>query len=191
MDGYASNFETGDIETIEVLKGGSSTLYGRGEPSGSILFTTKLPDDRTHATLEQDFGSYGDHRTNWDVGSPLTTDGSLAYRFSGAYMNTETFRDFGQSENFVLYPTLRWRPDAATDVHLGLEIANQTFYADFGVPALGNLPAPISIGRSMQDRNDPLDHQRAVNLDFGFSHHFDEVVERHQSLSGVVPPPGQ
>jgi iron complex outermembrane receptor protein len=172
--GFTSNFETASLDRIDVVKGGGSVLYGRGEPSGSILFWTKTPRDHAFYSFEQDFGSYGYYRTNWDFGAPLDDDGSLAYRFSGAYADTKSFRDFGQSQNFVFYPTLRWRPTQDTEINLGLEVANQDFRADYGVVALGNLPAPIPISRSLGEPIDPNDNNRTVNLDFSVKHQIDE-----------------
>jgi iron complex outermembrane receptor protein len=172
--GFTSNFETAALDRIDVVKGGGSVLFGRGEPSGSIIFTTKTPRDRAFYRFEQDFGSYGYYRTNWDFGAPLDDDGTLAYRFAGAYTDTKSFREFGQSQNFVFYPTLRWRPTQHTEINLGLEVANQDFRADYGVPALGNVPAPIPISRWLGDPNDPMDNNRTVNLDFSIKHQINE-----------------
>jgi iron complex outermembrane receptor protein len=173
--GFTSNFETADIDRIEVIKGGGSVLYGRGEPSGSVIFWTKMARNIPSYSVEQNFGSFGYYRTNWDLGAPVASDGSLAYRFSGAYTNSQSFRDFGQSQGFLLYPTLMWRPTADTTINAGVEVAYQTFYADFGIPAVGKLPAPIPISRSLQDPNDPLDHQHVINLDFSLTHRFNET----------------
>lgn len=172
--GFTSAFETADIDRIDVLKGGASMLYGRGEPSGAILFTTKQPRDYAFHSLEQDFGSYDYYRTNWDTGSPLTKDGKLSYRISGAYTNTGSFRDFGGSDGFVVYSTLLWRPTESTNINLGLEVTDQDFFADFGVPAIGRRPAPIPISRSFQDPNQPRNNQHTTNLDFNLTHRFNE-----------------
>jgi iron complex outermembrane receptor protein len=172
--GYTSAFETADIDRIDVLKGGASMLYGRGEPSGAIAFTTKRPGGDGYHYLEQNFGSYDYYRTTWDTGSPLTKDGKLSYRFSGAYTNTGSFRDFVGSDGFVIYPTLLWKPTENTDINLGLEVANQDFSADLGIPAVGTRPAMIPISRSFQDPNQPKNNQHTTNLDFNITHRFNQ-----------------
>ncbi|MDD5036086.1 MAG: TonB-dependent receptor [Methylococcaceae bacterium] len=172
--GYSQSFETADIDRIEVMKGPASVLYGRGEPSGAIGFITKRPLDGKFYSIEQNFGSYDYYRTNLDIGSPLTEDGSLAYRISGAYTNTASFRDFASLDGLVIYPTLRWRPTNSTEINLGLEVIYQDFHADFGIPAVGKRPASIPISRSLQDPNDPKDNQNTINLDYSLRHKFNE-----------------
>jgi iron complex outermembrane receptor protein len=173
--GFTSNFQTADIDRIEVMKGGGSVLYGRGEPSGSILFWTKLPTNRPLYWLEQNFGSFGYYRTQWDVGAPVTPDGSFAYRFSGAYTNSQSFRDFGKSNSIVVYPSFMWRLTPSTEVTLGIEYVNQNFLADYGIPALGNLPAPVPISRSFQDPSDPIDNNNNVNVDYALKHQINDT----------------
>jgi iron complex outermembrane receptor protein len=172
--GFTSNFETADIDRIEVLKGGASVLYGRGEPSGAIMFWTKLPQNVPLFWVEQNFGSFGYYRTQWDLGAPVTDDGSFAYRFSGAYTNSDSFRDFDRVDSFVVYPSFLWRPAPGLEVTLGLEVRNENFLADYGIPALGNLPAPIPISRSFQDPNDPIDNNQTVNLDYALKYNINE-----------------
>ena len=41
--GFSGNRDISNVELIEVLKGPSSALYGRGEPGGTVNITTKKP----------------------------------------------------------------------------------------------------------------------------------------------------
>ncbi|MGH9960599.1 MAG: hypothetical protein ACREBC_26345, partial [Pyrinomonadaceae bacterium] len=38
-----------------------------------------------------------------------------------------------------------------------VEVFRQEFQTDYGIPAIGDRPAPVPIERSFQDPNDPLD----------------------------------
>jgi iron complex outermembrane receptor protein len=83
--GFPFEMDTANIDSIEVLKGPASILYGRIEPGGMVNVNTKRPLDTPHGPLEQQFGSYNFYRTLWDVGGAITDSRSLSVRFAGGY----------------------------------------------------------------------------------------------------------
>lgn len=93
-DGFPSEFDAGNLQSIDVLKGPAAVLFGRIEPGGLINITTKKPLDIPYYSLEQQVGSYDHYRTQWDATGAVTDDKSLLYRFTGAYQNNNSFRDF-------------------------------------------------------------------------------------------------
>ncbi len=152
-----SEFDTANIQSVEVLKGPAAVLYGRAEPGGLINITTKKPLDIPFYSLEQQFGSYDLYRTQWDATGPVTDDGTLLYRFTGAYQSNNSFRDFISTDRINIAPTVTWKPTDATDVTLSVEYMNQDYQADLGIPAIGNRPASIPISRSYgSDPNLPI-----------------------------------
>lgn len=44
--GYPSTPDAATVERIEVLKGPAASLYGRGDPGGTVNIVTKKPQDR-------------------------------------------------------------------------------------------------------------------------------------------------
>ncbi len=152
---FSSEHDAGNLQSIEVLKGPAAILYGRIEPGGLVNITTKKPFDTPYYSLEQQFGSYDFYRTQWDATGALTEDKSLLYRFTGAYQNTDSFRDFGFTDRVLINPSITWRPTDSTDLRLDVERLDQDHKADFGLPAIGNRPAPIPISRSLDDPNIP------------------------------------
>ncbi len=78
-----------NIESIEVLKGGASTLYGSGAAAGVINITTKKPDSETpKVTLSQSIGSWQTSNT----GAVLQgRTGKLGYTVSGSLDLSEGF----------------------------------------------------------------------------------------------------
>ncbi|MGH9960598.1 MAG: TonB-dependent siderophore receptor [Pyrinomonadaceae bacterium] len=88
--GFPLEFDTANLEAIEVLKGPASILYGRIEPGGLINLSTKKPLDLPYYSIEQEFGSYEHYRTIWDGTGPLAADNALLYRISGAYQNSDS-----------------------------------------------------------------------------------------------------
>ncbi|MGH8613723.1 MAG: TonB-dependent siderophore receptor, partial [Gammaproteobacteria bacterium] len=150
-------YETANLERIEVLKGPGSILFGRIDPGGVINMVTKRPLDVPYYSLEQEIGSYEHYRTIWDATGPLTEDAAFSYRLSGAYQNSDSFRDFQEQERFFIAPAFLWRPTPATEIKFEAQYLNDDAQSDTGFPALGDRPAPIPLSRSFQEPNDPLD----------------------------------
>lgn len=169
-----TQFETANLERVEVLKGPAAVLFGRIEPGGLINLVTKKPRDESYYSLEQRFGSYGFYRTEWDATDTITDDKSLSYRFTGSYQNNKSFRDFNFNDRVLVNPSLTWRPSDATEMSLEVEAIHDEFQVDRGLFAIGNRPAPIPISRSFIDPNDPVDTNSKVHLGFNLSHAFNE-----------------
>jgi len=169
-DGYPSEFDTSNVQSIDVLKGPAAVLFGRIEPGGLINITTKKPLDIPYYSLEQQFGSYDLYRTQWDATGPVTDDHKLLYRFTGAYQNNNSFRDFVFTDRMMVNPSLTWRPSDKTDLTLSVEGLDQDYQSDFGIPAIGKRPAPIPLGRSLDDPNSPVDHISKTQVSTEINH---------------------
>lgn len=57
------NVDLDNIESIRVVKGGASYLFGEDALAGAVIITTKRGADNAGVTLEADIGSYGYTRT--------------------------------------------------------------------------------------------------------------------------------
>ncbi|MDD1619975.1 MAG: TonB-dependent receptor [Methylococcaceae bacterium] len=172
--GEGTQFDSANLERVEVLKGPAAVLFGRIEPGGLINLVTKKPRDEAYYSVEQRFGSYDFFRTEWDATGLITGDKSLSYRFSGAYQNNKSFRDFNFNDRVLVNPSVTWRPSDATEISLDLEALHEDYQVDRGLFAIGNRPAPIPVGRSFIDPNDPVDTNSKVNLGFNLTHAFNE-----------------
>ncbi|CBK40416.1 TonB-dependent siderophore receptor [Nitrospira defluvii] len=172
--GFPFEMDTANIESIEVLKGPASILYGRIEPGGMINVNTKRPLDTPHGALEQQFGSYSFYRTLWDVGGAITDSRSLSVRFAGGYQNSGSFRDFNFIDRKVFNPSVTWRPTDKTTMTVDVEILKQDFRADSGIPVIGTRPAPVPISRSYGDPNTPVSFTNKTHIGFNLDHTFNE-----------------
>jgi iron complex outermembrane receptor protein len=182
--GFRNEFDAANIEQIEVLKGPAAILYGRSEPGGLINIVTKRPINVSYNSVEQRFGSFQQYRTQWDSNNFLGDGNMLAYRFSGGYQSSGSFRDFDHSNIILLDPSLRFQPTPDTNLVVDLEYFNQGYIADFGIPAVGNLPAPIPISRSLGDPNDPKDNIRSLYIGSEFTHRFNENLTLRNRFLG-------
>jgi len=178
-DGEPTEVDAGNLQSVEVLKGPAAVLFGRIEPGGLINITTKKPLDIPYYALEQQFGSYDFYRTQWDATGPVTDDKSVLYRFTGAYQNANSFRDFVSTDRVLVNPSVTWRPTDRTDMTLSVEGFDQDYRSDFGIPVIGNRPAPIPISRSLNDPNIPMSSISKTHLSTEINHHFNDEWAIH------------
>ena len=182
VGGFRAELDTATLERIEVLKGPSSVLFGRAEPGGLINLVSKRPLESAAYSLEQEIGSFDHYRTTLDAGGPLLGD-DLLYRFVGAYQDSGSFRDFGQTERYVIAPSLTWVLSPETRWTLQFEHMHQDYIADFGIPVIGDRPADVPVERSFGDPNDTVDLMTRSQLFSEFTHEFtDNVKLTHRFL---------
>lgn len=132
-----------NVESIEVLKGPNSALYGQGEPGGSINFQTKQPRLESFNSVTVGLGSYDRYRVEIDSTGPLARDRGLAYRLVGAIENSNSFRDFVKAERTFAAPSLSWKPNERLEFLGSLEFIRHVAPFDSGVLAVeGSFPLP-------------------------------------------------
>jgi iron complex outermembrane recepter protein len=196
-------YDIANIEQIDILKGPAAVLYGRIEPGGLVNYVTKKPLATPYYSLQQQFGSYDQYRTQFDATGPIDKDKHWLYRFNGSYSNNESFRDFVGNERFFVAPVISWRPNDKFTANFELEYKHDRFNADNGTTALartdinGNYivddrPAPIPISRSMEDGRDrqvvdstsaAFDWTYRFNDDWKFTHRY---LFKDWTLSGPI-----
>ncbi|CAA2144080.1 Ferrichrome-iron receptor [Methylobacterium bullatum] len=132
-----------NVERVEVLKGPTSVLYGRGDPGGLINIVTRQPLLTPSADLTLQGGSYAFRRLQGSVTGAVPGTEGLAARFSFATQDDPTFRDFGGPSNsrHFFAPSLLWTPDASTRISLNAEFSRQHSQYDEGLTAFqGRVP---------------------------------------------------
>lgn len=93
-----------DIESIEVLKGPGSALYGSSQPGGSVNVITKQPTDKTIAKIEMGAGSFDTQRVSGDFGGAVN---GVATRLNVGYERSDGFRGLGREITEIL-PSVRF-----------------------------------------------------------------------------------
>ena len=83
---YVRDFST--VDSVTILRGPASTLFGYGSPAGAVVFETKRPLWKTHASLEVAGGLDGYLRSELDVGDVVGDN--AAVRFVGATQQGRT-----------------------------------------------------------------------------------------------------
>ncbi|CUI09638.1 TonB-dependent siderophore receptor [Massilia antarctica] len=164
--GYNGLRDTANTQSIEVLKGPSAALYGRGEPGGTVNIVTKKPRFVQERSISASAGSFNTYRTTLDVTGPVSE--TLAYRINAARQQGESFRDSGRRDTLLLSPSFVWLAGEHTTVSYEIEATEQKAPFDRGVPALngklGALPASRFLGEPGDGRTTvkSLGHQLFV-----------------------------
>lgn len=104
--GYNAPRDAANIESIEVLKGPSGSLYGNTEPGGTINIVTKQPKFTRNNSITTMLGSNDFYRVSADLTGPLSE--SFAYRLNVAAEKKKSFRDYIQSERYIIAPSFLW-----------------------------------------------------------------------------------
>jgi iron complex outermembrane receptor protein len=80
------------IEALTILRGPASGLYGLGSPGGIVDITSKRPVFAPFGEVQFQAGNFNRYQGNFDVGSPIEgSDGTLAFRLTGAFRDANTF----------------------------------------------------------------------------------------------------
>lgn len=140
--GYPNSPDIVSIERIEVLKGPSAFLYGRGDPGGTFNIVTKQPTAERSLAIGTQFGSYNTKRSTFDATGAIDEGGTVLARLTGAVEDNGSFRDFVHNDRYYLAPVIAWKPNADTTVTLEGEFISGSQIFDRGIlPLRGDLRA--------------------------------------------------
>jgi iron complex outermembrane receptor protein len=90
---YQFDQELTDIREIEVLKGPQGALYGRNAIGGAILIHTVDPSDHFSGAARVGVGNGVSEKAQIAVSGPIDAAGTLKYRASLNYYNTDGLRE--------------------------------------------------------------------------------------------------
>src|SRR5450432_689446 len=124
-----------NTQSIEVLKGPSALVFGRGAGGGVVNRTLKEADGTRVYDASVQTGSYGDRRVTLDAGQAVNKN--VAVRLNAFYEGSDTFRDYGNLERYGFNPTVTLKPDDDTKVKLSYEFYHDKEVADRGNPSIG------------------------------------------------------
>jgi iron complex outermembrane receptor protein len=193
--GFGGSRDISGIEAVEVLKGPSAALFGRGEPGGAVNLVTKRPTGESGANVRVSLDEFGTVRTDGDYTSGVIAD-RAAFRLVGFQENGESFRDTIDWKAHGFSPSLVVRLNDRTSVVYEMEASRREVPFDRGVLAvngqLGLIPPTRFLGEPGDGpmKAEVLGHQLELNHDInddwnmllGFNY-------RDTSLSGFSTEP--
>ncbi|MBR1201701.1 TonB-dependent siderophore receptor [Bradyrhizobium sp. AUGA SZCCT0124] len=105
------------VESVEVLKGPASLLYGIMDPGGIVNTISKRPELYQHGSVTLLGSTFANSRTGADGTVDITGpigNGGLAYRFIGYGVSEDYWRNFGRHREMLVAPSLAWYGENTT-----------------------------------------------------------------------------
>ena len=126
------NGDTFNTESIEVLKGSSAVLFGRGASGGIINQVSKTPfiGEQVHADIG--FGNRGFKRITTDINHAFNDN--IAFRFNAMSERRDSFRKGVEGEKWGFAPSITFGLGGDTQLELGHKYEAENNVPDFGVP---------------------------------------------------------
>lgn len=133
------------LQQVEVLKGPSSSEFGRGSTGGVINQSTKLPTLQPTLDAELSFGTADAYRVTADVNRPIPGLGSgSAFEISAmGNQNHVAGRDITENHRWGVAPSVAFGLDGPTQLTLAYFHLTAKDIPDYGVPWYFNEPAPV------------------------------------------------
>lgn len=135
--------DTFALDSIEVLMGPSSILFGRGSTGGVINQVTKKPSLKTASEAQISVNSTGLVRTLLDVNKPLSETSAFRIALMGQQGNA-TDRDQTRLQDYGIAPSLKLGIGTATQITLSALLQHNRDMVDYGLPNLNGAPAQVN-----------------------------------------------
>lgn len=150
-----------NFDSVQVLRGPSSVLFGAGSLGGIINLNSKLPRFMAEGEVALRYGSHDRKEALIDVTGPLGSD--IAGRVVARLRDSGTQTDFVPDDRILLAPSLTWAPTMDTTVTvLGLYQEDDGGSTSQFLPLNGTilpnpngrLPNDLFVGKPGWDRYD-------------------------------------
>lgn len=149
------NRDTFNLEKVEVLKGASSMLFGRGSTGGVVNQASKTPFAGSLVAGEMSVGSNRFARSTFDINQAFSDSAAMRVNL----MATDDGSDRGPVKNqrFGVAPSLAFGLGEPTTLVLSYFHQKEDNVPDYGIPFNANTQQPIDV---------PRDRFYGLNSDF-------------------------
>ncbi|WP_375312254.1 TonB-dependent siderophore receptor [Bradyrhizobium sp. A5] len=135
------------VDSVEVLKGPATMLYGIMDPGGIVNTISKRPELYQHGSVTLLGSTYANNRSGADGTVDITGpigDQGLAYRFIGYGVSEDYWRNFGRHREMLIAPSLAWYGQDTT-VQLNYEHREFIYPFDRGTAFNPVTKAPLAV----------------------------------------------
>ncbi|MDQ6469196.1 TonB-dependent receptor [Flavobacterium sp. LHD-80] len=150
---YVTMSDPVNLESIEVIKGPSATLFGSTLTTygGLVNRVTKKPFEITKGEVSYTTGSWALSRTTIDFNTPLNEEKTMLFRINAALDNQKTWQDFGKSKTFIIAPSFTYIANDKLTFDFDVEMYSGSRNASY--TGLGNFNPANSNYKSFNDLN--------------------------------------
>ena len=189
--GYNGMRDGQNTGSVEVLKGPSSALYGRGEPGGTVNITTKKPLFQPRYEFDFSVGSFNTYRTAMDLTGPVGE--KFAWRLNAAVTDAHSFRDTVKREQYLIAPSALWMITPDTTLSYEVEAIKQKVPLDRGVLAVNGRLGLLPVSRFLGEPGDGPMTIESLGHQVFLQHYFNDdwslqtgVSYRDSSFKGIA-----
>lgn len=156
-DAAQYNRDTFFIDTVEILRGPASMLYGRGSTGGVVNQTTKTPymGDLNQASVSVGTDSY--YRAEADVNQSISENAAVRVAVMG--QKAGSFREGAETNRWGVAPSIKWGIGGPTEVTLSYLHYEEDNVPDYGVPYYRKATTPSTkpSSSSIHGNDQPID----------------------------------
>jgi catecholate siderophore receptor len=165
------NRETFNLDRIEVLRGSSSMLYGRGSTGGIVNQASKDPVLVNKGAVAATGGSdrYGRATldANWRTGE------NAALRLNAMYTDAGSSREAVRTQRRGIAPAARWGIGMPDELAVSWYHLDYDDIPDYGVPYFQGRPVPVPVTNFYGMARADYQRDRADILTASWNHRFD------------------
>lgn len=177
--------DTYGLERVDVLRGPSSVMFGRGDAGGIVNRVTKRPTATPIREVEFQYGNFDRKRFAADLGV-ANKDGTIMMRLVTTALDSDTQvrypntgGDRAHNERFYIAPSITFRPTVATTITLmGDVLNNRSGSSPFYITAPDGrftnvLQSEPKFARYAQNQG---------SFSYQLEHHFNEMLTVRQNF---------
>ncbi|MFZ4874387.1 TonB-dependent receptor [Janthinobacterium sp. Mn2066] len=138
------------VDSVQVLRGPGAAVATRSEPGGTVQQLSKQPLLRDAASVSAGIGLYGARETSADINRLISAENALAARLIVSHSEASEWRgvpDRLDGAKLVLAQSHGER----YHLRAGVELINQRYMPDVGVPGIDGRPAAIPVYRQLAE----------------------------------------
>jgi iron complex outermembrane receptor protein len=97
------------LDSVEVVRGPASVLYGRSSPGGIVALNSRKPSFDAGGQVKLFAGNNNQRGAAFDVTGPVDDNDRVAVRLSGMTRYADSQFDHLKEERYAIMPSLTWR----------------------------------------------------------------------------------
>lgn len=134
--------DTFDLSAIEVLKGPSSMLFGRGSTGGVINQVSKEPELKSFGEVSATVGTDDRYRTSADFNQQISDTAAMRLNVYGQDLHST--RETMYDQDYGIAPSLRFGIGTPTQITLSALLQHNHDMPDYGLPPINGRPADVN-----------------------------------------------
>ncbi|XWJ91742.1 ferrioxamine B receptor FoxA [Phytobacter ursingii] len=175
------------LDSIEVVRGPASVLYGRSSPGGIVALNSRKPSFDPGGEIKVFAGNNNQRGAAFDVTGPVDDNDRVAVRLTGMTRYADSQFDPLKEERYALMPSLTWRITDTTRLDLMAYLHRDPEGGSHsGLPYEGTVVphAGQKISNTFYEGEDDYDkYDRRENMvGYNFEHAFDSGWSVRQKL---------